>query len=53
MKAITIDKLKPFVLQDETHKEAYKCLLNIHTADKFAIASNSYIVALYITMKRS
>ena len=46
MKAITIDKLKPFVLQDETHKEAYKCLLNIHTADKFAIASNSYIVAI-------
>lgn len=47
MRTITIDKLKPFVFTDKNTKDKLrKDLLEVHTADTFSIASNSYMVGI-------
>jgi hypothetical protein len=53
MRILTLDKLKPFQLQQsqfdtykEEDKERYKPLLDIHTTPDFSIASNSYMAAV-------
>ena len=46
MRSISIDKLKKFVLQEETDDKAKKPLQEIHTTEEFSVASNSYMVAI-------
>ena len=46
MRSISIDKLKKFVLLEETDDKMKKPLQEIHTTEEFSVASNSYIVAI-------